>query len=251
MLCLIIYGGPARLRNFIDDPFAVREGSRQMYGYELLFSYDPTPGSWMYQWDNDRAEDAPFAMNLGFVYRRLPTQMDAHIGFLADRSFFAFAESAPAVDLWEVHSRVVSKLSPDVGLVGNIYVGNGQGNGDSDRTINRMGFDVRAIYKNTKLMYGLKFNDWGPFDYHRDFNLTFPLQTMLDLSYGLGKADWFLLQGARLGIRGTWRTLNEFSPRYSPNATPPFSNEPVISPVGFPLGNEWEIRTYLQINVFN
>ncbi|MFN3639581.1 MAG: glycosidase, partial [Flavobacterium sp.] len=96
------YGGPARLRNFIDDPFAVRNGNREMYGYELLFTYDPTPGSWMYQWDNDRAEDAKFAMNLGFIYRRLPTTMDAHIGFLADRSFFAFPNSAPAEDLWVV-----------------------------------------------------------------------------------------------------------------------------------------------------
>ena len=245
------FGGPARLRNFIDDPFAVREANRQMYAYELLFTYDPTPGSWMYQWDNDRSEDAKFAMNLGFVYRRLPTQMDAHIGFLADRSFFAFATSAPAVDLWEVHSRIVSKISPDLGIIGNFYVGNGQGNGDSDRTINRMGFDLRALFKNIKLMYGLKLNDWGPFDYHRDFNLTFPLQTMLDFSYCLGKADWFDLPGARVGVRGTWRSLDQFSPRFGPNAAPPFSNEPIISPVGFPNGNEWEIRTYIQINVIN
>lgn len=245
------YGGPARLRNFIDDPFAVRNGNREMYGYELLFTYDPTPGSWMYQWDNDRAEDAKFAMNMGFIYRRLPTQMDAHIGFQADRSFLIFDTSAPAVDLWEVHSRVVSKLSPDLGIIGNFYVGNGQGNGDSERTINRFGFDVRAIYNDFKLMYGLKINDWGPFDYHRDFNLTFPVQTVLDLSMNLGKPDWFLLPNTRIGIRGTWRSLDQYSPRYAPNATAPFQNQPIISPVGFPDGSEWEIRTYIQINIIN
>ncbi|MFN3755524.1 MAG: glycosidase [Flavobacterium sp.] len=245
------YGGPARLRNFIDDPFAVRNGNREMYGYELLFTYDPTPGSWMYQWDNDRAEDAKFAMNLGFIYRRLPTTMDAHIGFLADRSFFAFPNSAPAEDLWEVHSRVVSKLSPDLGIIGNFYVGNGQGNGDSDRTINRFGFDVRAIVSKWKFMYALKINDWGPFDYHRDFNLTFPVQTMLDVSLSLGKPDWFILPNTRIGVRGTWRSLDQFSPRFLPNAAPEFSNEPIISPVGFPNGSEWEIRTYIQINIGN
>lgn len=245
------FGGPARLRNFIDDPFAVRNGNRQMYGYEMLLTYDPTPGSWMYQWDNDQAEDAKFAMNVGFVYRRLPTQMDAHIGFLADRSFFAFENSAPAQDLWEVHSKMVSKINPDLGIIGNFYVGNGQGNGDSDRTINRFGFDIRALYKNTRLIYGLKLNDWGPFDYHRDFNLTYPVQTVLDLSLGLTKADWFLMPGTRIGLRGTWRALDQFSPRYSPNATAPFQNQPIISPVGFPNGSEWEIRTYIQINVLN
>jgi hypothetical protein len=34
----------------------------------------------MYEWDNDFAEDAKFAMNLGFVFRHQPTQ-DAAIGF--------------------------------------------------------------------------------------------------------------------------------------------------------------------------
>jgi len=243
------YGGPARLRNFIDDPFAVRNGNREMYGYEMLLTFDPTPGTWMYEWDNDRSEDAKFAMNLGFTYRRLPTTMDAHIGFLADRSFFAFATSAPAEDLWEVNSRMVSKVSPDLGIIANFFVGNGQGNGDSERTIERYGFDARAIYKKWKVMYALKMNDWGPFDYHRDFNLTFPVQTMLDVSLSLGKPDWFILPNTRIGVRGTWRGLDENSPRYAPNAAAPNTNVPIISPVGFPDGTEWEFRTYIQINI--
>jgi len=242
---------PGRLRNFIDDPFAVRNGNREMYGYEMLLTYDPTPGTWMYQWDNDRAEDAEFAMNLGFVYRRLPTTTDAHIGFLANRTFFAFPGSAPAENLWEVHSRMVSKLSPDLGIIGNFYYGNGQANGDSDRTITRFGGDIRAIYKKNMLQAHVKLNDWGPFDYHRDFNLTFPVQLMLDLSTSIGKPDWFILPSTRIGVRGTWRSLNEFSPRFSPLAVPAgtFNQPPVLSPVGFPDGSEWEIRTYVHINI--
>lgn len=243
------YGGPARLRNFIDDPFAVRNGNREMYGYEMLLTFDPTPGTWMYQWDSDKSEDAKFAMNLGFTYRRLPTSMDAHIGFLADRSFFAFGTSVAAEDLWEVNSRMVSKISPDLGLIANFFAGNGQGNGDSARTIERYGFDVRSIYKKWKFMYSLKMNDWGPFDYHRDFNLTFPVQTMLDASFSLGKPDWYLLPSTRIGLRGTWRSLDQYSPRFAPNATLPNVATPIISPVGFPNGTEWEFRTYIQINI--
>ena len=238
---------PGRLRNVIDDPFAVR-WNRETTAGEILFTYDPTPGSWMYEWDNDRAEDAKFAMNLGFVYRHLPTTMDAHIGFLANRSFFAFPNSAPAQDLWEVHSRMVSKINPDFGVIGNFYYGNGQANGDSDRTITRFGGDIRMIYKKTKTIAQVKVNDWGPFDYHRDFNLTFPLQLMLDFSTTLGKPDWFVLPSTTVGIRGTWRSLNEFSPRYSPLAAPQFGVPP-LSPVGFPNGSEWEIRTYIHINI--
>ena len=238
---------PGRLRNFIDDPFAVR-WNRETTGAELLLTYDPTPATWMYQWDNDRQEDAKFAMNLGFVYRHLPTTMDAHIGFLANRQFFAFGNSVPAEDLWEVHSRMVSKVNSDLGIIGNFYVGNGQANGDSDRTIERFGGDIRMIYKKLKVVHQWKVNDWGPFDYHRDFNLTFPLQLMLDVSTSLGKQDWFILPSTRIGVRGTWRSLNEFSPRYSPLAAPEFGDPP-LSPVGFDDGQEWEIRTYIHINI--
>ena len=73
---------PGRLRNIQDDPFAVR-ANRETIAGELLLTYDPTPGTWMYEWDNDRAEDAKFAMNAGFVYRHHPTTQDAAIGFLA------------------------------------------------------------------------------------------------------------------------------------------------------------------------
>ena len=243
-------GAPGRLRNVISDPFAVR-GNRETTAGELLITFDPTPGTWMYEWNNDRAEDAKFAMNLGFVYRHLPTTQDAHIGFLANRQFFAFGTSAPAEDLWEVHSRMVSKLNPDLGIIGNFYYGNGQANGDSDRLIKRFGGDIRMIYNKMKVQTTVKVNDWGPFDYHRDFNLTYPLQLMLDVSTSLGKPDWFILPSTTIGIRGTWRSMDSNSPRYSPNTVPAntFPPLPPISTVGFPDGSEWEIRTYVHINI--
>ncbi|WP_400074923.1 glycoside hydrolase family 2 TIM barrel-domain containing protein [Winogradskyella sp. R77965] len=238
---------PGRLRNVISDPFAVR-ANRETTAGEMLITFDPTPGTWMYEWNNDRAEDAKFAMNLGFVYRHLPTQQDAHIGFNANRTFFAFPTTVPAEDLWEVHSRMVSKLNPDLGIIGNFYYGNAQANGDSERLIKRFGGDVRMIYNKMKVETHVKVNDWGPFDYHRDFNLTYPLQLMLDVSTSLGKPDWFILPSTTIGIRGTWRSMDEFSPRYLPNQAPEFGTPPV-SAVGFPDGNEWEIRTYVNINI--
>ena len=244
------FTGPGRLRNVIDDPFAVRGGNREMSSGEILFTFDPTPGTWMYEWNNDVVEDAKFAMSAGFVYKHLPTTQDAHIGFLANRQFFAFGQSAPAEDLWEAHTRVVSKLSPELGMIGNFYYGNGQANGDSDRTITRFGGDVRMIYKNMKMISHVKVNDWGPYDYHRDFNLTFPLQLMVDFSTSLGKQDWFGLPNTQIGIRGTWRSLDQYSPRYSPAATTAgITNPAAIDLSGYPEGTEWEIRTYVHINI--
>jgi hypothetical protein len=241
--------GTPSLRNIQDDPFVVRS-NRETLGGELLLTYDPTPATWMYEWNNDMLEDAKFAFSTGFVYRHLPTTQDAAIGFLSNRSAFAFERSAPAHDLWESNTRVVSKLSPDLGLIANIYFGNAQANGDNERLIERLGGDLRVIYRKVKLVSSLKINDWGPFDYHRDFNLTYPLQTSLDLSTSVGKPNWFILPDTRIGIMGIWRSLDQYSPRYSPNQTASeFATQPILTPVGFENGSEWEIRTYIHINI--
>lgn len=242
---------PGRPRNILDDPFSVRSNRETIAG-ELLLTYDPTPATWMYEWDNDRAEDAKLAISADFVYRHLPTVQDAAIGILGNgRTTFVFPGSAPAQDLWEVNTRVVSKVNPNLGLIANLYAGNGQANGNDKRTINRYGFDLRTIYKKTKLIAIGKFNDWGPFDYHRDFNLTFPLQLIADISTEVGKPDWFIMPGTKIGIRGTYRTLNKYSPRYSPIKTIDAAGNWVPDPnaIGFPDGNEWELRTYIQINI--
>lgn len=242
---------PGRPRNILDDPFSVRSNRETVAG-ELLLTYDPTPATWMYEWDNDQAEDAKFAVSADFVFRHLPTIQDAAIGILGNgRTTFVFPGSAPAQDLWETNIRVVSKLNPDLGLIANLYVGNGQANGNDKRTVNRAGFDVRTIYKKTRLIAIGKFNDWGPFDYHRDFNLTFPMQWIADISTEMGKPDWFMLPGTKIGLRATYRTLNKYSPRYSPIKTldPAGNWVPDPNAIGFPDGNEWELRTYIQFNI--
>ncbi len=241
---------PGRLRNIQDDPFAVR-ANRETTAGEILFTYDPTPETWMYAWDNDISEDAKFAINAGFVYRHHPTTQDAAIGFLSNRIQFAFPKSVPAQDLWEVHSRVVSKINPDLGLIANIYAGNGQAKGSDPRVIKRFGTDLRLIYDKVKLMAMLKINDWGPFDYHRDFNLTYPVQMMADLSTSLSKPSWFSLPNTRIGLRYTRRTMDQYSPRYCPTSSHIVKGAAQCDPkvLGFDNGNEWEIRTYVHIQI--
>jgi hypothetical protein len=244
---------PGRPRNILEDPFVVR-GNREQVAGELMITFDQTPGTWMYDWDNDKTEDSKFAVSAGFVFRHLPTTQDAAIGIFPDgRTTFAFPGAAPAKDLWEANARIVSKINGDFGIIANLYGGDAQGNGSDARTINRYGMDLRIIYNKMKLSSFVKINDWGPYDYHRDFNLTFPLQLMTDFSTEVGKPDWFLLPGTRIGIRGTWRALDKYSPRYNPtqilDATGTWVPDP--NAIGFPDGNEWEIRTYIQINIGN
>ncbi len=242
---------PGRPRNILDDPFVVR-GNRETVAGELLLTYDPTPETWMYAWDSDRIENAVFAASVGFVYRHHPTTQDAAVGILPDgRSTFPFDGAPPARDLWEVHARVVSKPNNHFGIIANIYGGEAESNGSDDRLLNRFGTELRMVYRHLKLNSFLRINDWGPYDYHRDFNQTYPLQLMADLSYNLSSPDWLGMPQTRIGVRGTYRTLDEFSPRYAPAFTTDVSGELVPDPTapGFGNGNEWEFRTYIQINL--
>jgi hypothetical protein len=72
------------------------------------------------------------------------------------------------------------------------------------------------------------------------------MQLMLDLSTTV-KPSWFILPNTQVGIRGTWRSLDQNSPRY-PQPSSSICNIAHF-PVGFGNGNEWEIRTYIHINV--
>jgi hypothetical protein len=242
---------PGRPRNILADPFAVRQNRETMAG-EILLAFDPTPATWMWEWDNDEMEDASFAMSVDFVYRHLPTTQDAAIGILANgRTIFAFPGAPRAHDLWEINSRIVSKPSNNFGLIANLFGGNAQSNGSDERIIQRIGGDVRMIYKKVKLTSSVKLNDWGPYDYHRDFNLTYPLQLTADLSTTLGKPKWISLPETKIGLRCTWRSLDQYSPRYSPTTKLDESGNWVPDPtaVGYGNGNEWEIRTYVHFNI--
>ena len=100
-------------------------------------------------------------------------------------------------------------------------------------------------------MASAKVNDWGPYDYYRDYNITFPLQLMADLSTTAGKPSWFILPDTRLGIRCTWRSLDKYSTRYCPTTMMDASGVIVADPnaIGYGNGSEWEIRTYVHFNI--
>ena len=147
-----------------------------------------------------------------------------------------------------MNARLVSKRTGSSGFIANIYTGTGEPNGDSQRLIRRHGIQLRAISGPLKLETFARVNDWGPYDYHRDFNHTFPLQLMADLSYSLGRPGWFDMPGTRFGIRAGWRSLDMNSPRYCA--------APSVDANGFATcepgrsgddGSEWEIRTYVHI----
>lgn len=60
------------------SPFAVL-GNRKVSAYELFITYDTTPGTFFYDWDNYLKEDAPFAFNLGITHMDFSGNTDSNI----------------------------------------------------------------------------------------------------------------------------------------------------------------------------
>jgi len=221
-------------RNQLKDPFWVRS-NRETYGFEFLLGFDPTPATPLWAWDNLEREDARFSAVLDFVYKILPTSQDAAVAINQDLVLFGFPTGAPAKNLWELSLRSVTNFNHKMRLINWIYAGQGQANGDSPRTVSRFGTYGWFTYGTFNINYHLKINDWGPYDYYRDFNLTFPLQAMLDFSYAYEPPRMYAPASTRFGIRGQFRNLDRFSGRYLPDPEDPSLK-----------GREWEIKTYVQ-----
>ena len=223
-------------RNQLQDPFWVRS-NRETYGFELLLGWDPTPATPMYAWDNAQREDALTTVALDFVYKILPTSQDSAVAINQDLILFAFPTGAPAKNLWDVSIRTITNFRYNMRLVNSIYAGQGQANGDDPRTVTRWGLYGWYTYSSFNINYFLKFDDWGPYDYHKDFNLTYPLQVMLDLSYAYEPPKLYAPAATRFGVRGQFRNLDRFSNRYRFDPLDPGRQ-----------GREWEIKTYVQVN---
>ena len=91
-------GTAGRVRNVIDDPFAVR-GNRETTGGELMVTYDPTPATWMWAWDSDLREDAKLAASIGLSVRRHHTSADGGLLVSAEGLVYGFAGATPERDL--------------------------------------------------------------------------------------------------------------------------------------------------------
>ncbi|TQF13872.1 hypothetical protein FJV41_21645 [Myxococcus llanfairpwllgwyngyllgogerychwyrndrobwllllantysiliogogogochensis] len=210
------YFPAVRARNVLQDAFTVLD-NRETLGAELLITFDPTPGTWFWAWDREMREDAPFAAGLDLVYRRQPTSRDASIAILADGSAVAFAGAPPARDEWETTLRMVGNPTQRLKLYGTAFVGSVQSGGEDARQVRRFGLDANVLYDTLLLSTQLRFNDWGPYDYHRVFNLTYPVQLGGDVSYGL-KRPVLGAVSTRFGLRGLVRMLDEYSEGMSTTA---------------------------------
>jgi hypothetical protein len=223
-------------RNFRDDPFAVLD-NREQAAAELLLVYDPTPGTWFWAWDNDDREDARFAASLDSVYRKRFTRRDSVFYVSESGQFQPFGASPPQQDTWDVIGRIVSRPGGAWRIIGHLHAGQGEASGAESRGALRMSERLAVQWNGWRVSQTVKIDDWGPYDFHRDFDLTYPLQVYGDLSWGVRSG---LLNGdlVRFGVRGQYRTLDENSTGFA-----------VETPAPGAAANEWEFGTYMHVGL--
>ena len=121
---------PGRPRNILEDPFVVRV-NREQVASEILFTYDPTPGSWMYDWENDRPEDSKFAVSAGFGIEKwvnmYQSQHDDYNAILmkalADRFAEALAEYLHKMIRTDIWGYSVDEVLDNESLIAEKYTG--------------------------------------------------------------------------------------------------------------------------------
>jgi hypothetical protein len=214
-------------RNRDKDPFAVLDNREAISG-ELIFTYDPTPSTAFYAWDNDSKEDAYFAFNIGGILTHYDTPTDIHLYYTEEFGSgmnLPFSGGLPDETVWKGKSKIVFNPNPYWKFVTKLELGYEQSTGKpEDGTKNADGSDniedgTRQYYTlESKITYNrkhilesyFKIDAWGPYDYNRDFNQIYPFQLMLDYSYLM---DNFLDEkiSSKIGIRSLFRTLDEIS----------------------------------------
>ncbi len=200
-------------RNRDDDPFAVLD-NREARAAELFITYDPTSATFFYQWDNDWREDARLAFNIGANYTEYPTFTDSYQFFFEPTGTNpAFGIGLPPEDVWELSSRIVYNPTTNLRLITNLRRGFLQSTGQPDGGTRKFWeVSAKAVIAGRHIIDAyFKKDAWGPYDFYRQFNVTFPEQYKLDYSILLDqKKD--VRTSTKIGIRGIYRTYDENSP---------------------------------------
>jgi hypothetical protein len=225
-------------RNVRDDPFVVLE-NREQIASEFLIVYDPTPATWIFAWNNDEMEDAPFAAAVHLMYRKRFTRRDASMFVSDSGAFLPFGDSPPQHDLAGFVARFVSSPGGGWRLRGTLGAGEGEPNGPDTRKIRYGGAGITATWRGWRTESLVIIDGWGPYDYHRDFNQTYPFQLYTDVSWGV-LSRYFDEYYARMGLRYQHRTLDEHSPGLALDA------DEIPSDIS---GSEWEFGTYLHVGM--
>jgi hypothetical protein len=200
-------------RNQDDDPFAVL-GNRKAVSREVILTYDPTPGTWFYAWNADTVEDAPFAFNLGLTVTDYDTSTDSErYYYAAGGTNSPFGEGLASEEVYLLKSKIFLNSADWGKYVFDLEAGKQQSTGvPGKKAVEFTSVSGKAVFGGRHIVSAyVKQDAFGPYDFHRQFNITFPLQAKLEYALLL---DQFQAEdkSGKIGIKMLYRTLDENSP---------------------------------------
>ncbi len=231
-----LYFEGVRPRNILDDPFTVLENRETLAG-EFLLVWDPTPGTWWHKWDREYSENAPFAAALDIWYQHLPTRRDSNVFTLDTGDVVPFGVVPESADEWVATVTGVNNFGAHTKLATSLFVGRKQPQNELTRDAGDLAYGaaLRFWWRNYHIVTRAAFDEWGPYDFHRDFNLIYPFQAYFDGSWGTRPAT-YEVRGTRIGARAQIRTLDDRSLDFVPDLDDPDR-----------MGLEWEVGIYANI----
>ncbi len=188
------------------DPFAVT-GNRAVRGIELFMTYDPTPGTYFYEWDNDDREDAGLAYNFGITYEKYPTITDANSSKLKNETDVYFLNK-PAEQVWKLSSKIVRNYHSNLRSVYHVSIGKEQPNAEVNKAeISQSIVSKHIINKRNIFEATYKKNAWGEYDFQKEQDIRFPHQFALGYTRLLevGKTE---SNSDKIGVNFYRRTLD-------------------------------------------
>ncbi|WP_460054334.1 hypothetical protein [Spirochaeta dissipatitropha] len=197
-------------RNRIDDPFSVFWNRETIEG-ELVLTYDQEGATYFHDWNNKDRERSTVAGSLSLLYTYYQGPTDTGVFKSGEGDWYPFENGLPeAYHLWSAVARIV--LNPLPGLRANVggRIGHQQSTGQDERLVNYLGGDLALRYRRIMLDGSIDLNTWGPQTWHREFNLTYPMQWSVDLAYGFDIPSFYERTG-RIGVNTTGRTFGEYS----------------------------------------
>ncbi|MGL1902779.1 MAG: hypothetical protein OCC49_11625 [Fibrobacterales bacterium] len=213
-------------------------------GGELIVTYDPTPNTQLWFYDSDNQEDAELAAHLHLEYRKLGRT--DRITYVNKRGYtVSFAEGQSPYDKFGTKLRLIFNPSPLFKIIARGYYDIKRGpNGQMKATINAFGGSFDLAYFQWRVSSEIKIDDWGPYDYMDEWNIVYPLQAKLGVSYGLSRIALFdFTKSSSIGARIYYRTI-----QYADDATQ-FSDSEILDRIHTVLNYELELRTFITINI--
>jgi beta-galactosidase len=198
-------------RSPLTDVFTVWD-NREAVQTEIMLGWDPKGDTFFHDWNADEREHADIAASLSFLLNSYLGSTDANNFFLADGTPASFSSGLPAVEnTWSLNFKMISNPFPDFRAVVNFRTGLGQSTGEVTDLINYYAGSAQVRYKNWIFFGSLSKDDWGPADWYRNFNITYPWQWTVDIARGFA-IPTFMGSENRIGVNFSGKQFADSDP---------------------------------------